>query len=274
MQSIVDGSTRIFAILGDPISQVKSPAQVTASLRAKSCNAILVPLHVTSNDFDDVVRALETIRNLDGLVITVPHKFAAFQHCKQATERASFLQTVNVMRRSRSGAWEGDMCDGQGFVDAILQKGGVVAGKRAFLLGAGGAGTAIGYALLEAGVEALSIHDIDLTRQRELVHKLQERFGDRAAEVESNPGGFDIVANATPAGMENLEKSPIRPEQLCPSMIVGDVVTATSETALIRAARSIGCVCSTGHDMYRALQETMVSFLLSSDEFGVGSGQQ
>ena len=263
MQSIVDGSTRIFAILGDPIGQVKSPAQVTASLRARSRNAILVPLHVTSNDFDDVVHALKAIRNLDGLVITVPHKFAAFQHCKQATERASFLQAVNVMRRSRSGAWEGDMCDGQGFVDAILRKGGVLAGKRAFLLGAGGAGTAIAYALLEAGVAELSIHDIDQTRQRELVQKLRQRFGDQVADAGTKPGEFDIIANATPAGMENLQDSPIDPDRLRPAMIIGDVVTASGETALIRAARSVGCICSTGHDMYRALQETMVDFLLS-----------
>jgi len=274
LQSIVDGSTRIFAILGDPISQVKSPAQVTASLRARSQNAILVPLHVSSKDFDEVVRTLKAIRNLDGLVITVPHKFTAFQHCDQTTERASFLQTVNVMRRSGPGEWEGDMCDGQGFVDAILQNGGAVAEKRAFLLGAGGAGTAIGYALLQAGVEALSIHDIDQTRQRELVHKLQQRFGDQVAEVETKPAEFDIIANATPAGMGSLQGSPIDPDWLRPSMIVGDVVTATTETALIRAARSIGCVCSTGHDMYRALQETMVDFLLSSDEFGASSDQQ
>jgi shikimate dehydrogenase len=229
---------------------------------------------VTSSDFDDVVLALEAIRNLDGLVVTVPHKFAAFQHCKQATERASFLQTVNVMRRSRSGAWEGDMCDGQGFVDAILQKGGVLAGKRAFLLGAGGAGTAIAYALLEAGVAELSIHDIDQTRQRDLVQKLRQRFGDQVAGVGTKPGDFDIIANATPAGMENVQNSPIDPDRLRPAMIIGDVVTATGETALIRAARSIGCICSTGHDMYRALQETMVNFLLSSDEFSAGLGQQ
>lgn len=265
MESIVDGTTRIFAILGDPIAQVKSPAQVTASLRARSQNAILVPLHVSSRDFGEVVRALKVIRNLDGLVFTVPHKFTAFHHCDRTTERASFLQAVNVMRRSRSGAWEGDMCDGQGFVDAILQKGGVPAGKRALLLGAGGAGTAIGYALLEAGVDRLSIHDLDQMRERELVQKLRQRFDYRVSEVESDPAEFDIVANATPTGMENFQDSPINLERLRPSMIVGDVVTSTGETALIRAARSIGCVCSTGHDMYRALQETMVEFLLSSD---------
>jgi shikimate dehydrogenase len=220
---------------------------------------------VASNDFDDIVRALKAIRNLDGLVITVPHKFNAFQHCERATERASFLRTVNVMRRSRSGTWEGDMCDGQGFVDAILQKGGVLAGRRAFLVGAGGAGTAIGYALLEAGVAALSIHDIDQTRQRELVQKLRQRFGDQVAEVGPDEGEFDIMVNATPSGLENLQSSPVDPSRLRPTMIVGDVVTATGETALIRAARAIGCICSSGHDMYQALQETMVDFLLSPD---------
>jgi shikimate dehydrogenase len=265
LQPIVDGSTRIFAILGDPIGQVKSPAQVTASLRARSRNAILVPLHVTSKDFEDVVRALKVIHNLDGLVITVPHKFTAFQHCERATERAAFLQAVNVMRRSRSGAWEGDMCDGQGFVDAILQKGGVLTGKRAFLLGAGGAGSAIGYALLEAGVAELSIRDIDQMRQSDLAGKLRRRFGDRVTEVGPNPDEFDIIANATPAGMEDVQNCPIDPDRLRPTMIVGDVVTATGETTLIRAAGSIGCIWSTGHDMYRALQETMVDFLLSAD---------
>jgi len=265
LESIVDGKTRLFAILGDPIAQVKSPAQVTASLRARSRNAILVPFHVTSEDFDEIVLALKAIRNLDGLVITVPHKFTAFRHCAETTARAEFLGAVNVMRRSSSGVWEGDMCDGRGFVDAILEKGGVLAGKRALLLGAGGAGTAIGYALLEAGVAELSIHDIDRSRLDELVGKLRQRFGDRVTDGAPDPMAFDVLANATPAGMENLQKSPVDLDRLRPATIVGDVVTATGETALIRAARSKGCPFSTGHDMYQALQEKMVEFLLSSD---------
>jgi shikimate dehydrogenase len=265
LQSIVDGNTRIFAILGDPIAQVKSPAQVTASLRARSCNAILVPLHVTSNDFDDVVLSFKSIRNLDGLVITVPHKFAAFRHCGKTTEQAAFLGAVNVMRRNPSGAWEGDMCDGRGFVDAILEKGGTLAGKRTLLLGAGGAGTAIGYALLEAGVAYLSIDDIDRTRRDELVQKLRLRFGDRVAAGAADPIAFDVLANATPSGMNNDQKAPIDIDRLRPTTIVGDVVTAPHETTLIQAARFRGCLVSTGHDMYQALQEKMVDFLLSSD---------
>jgi len=265
MQSIIDGNTRIFAILGDPISQVKSPAQVTASLQARSRNALLVPFHVISSDFDNFVRSLKAIRNLDGLVVTVPHKFAAFRHCEKTTSRAAFLEAVNVMRPVSSGtSWEGDMCDGQGFVDAILKKGGALVGKSALLIGAGGAGTAIGYALLEAAVARLSIDDIDRARREVLVEKLRVRFGDRVTAGASDLVAVDVLANATPAGMEKSDEPPIDLDQLRSGMIVGDVVTAKCETTLVEAARSKGCLVSTGHDMYQGLQETMVDFLLSS----------
>ncbi len=127
-------------------------------------------------DFDDVMRALKAIRNLDGLVITVPHKFNAFQHCNQATERASFLRAVSVMPVYRSGTlWEGDMCDGQGFVDAYHKKGGVVAGKRSHLLGAGEARHRNrAHCSSIRRRPTFMIHDIDEVRQRQLVQKLRQ----------------------------------------------------------------------------------------------------
>jgi shikimate dehydrogenase len=261
---LVDGQTRLFAILGDPIAQVKSPAEVTASLRARARNAVLVPLHVTPDDFAGVVRSLKAVRNLDGLVITVPHKFAAARQCDLLTDRAGFLGAVNVMRRTAAGAWEGDMCDGQGFVDALLRRGGAVSGRRALLLGAGGAGTAIGYQLLVAGVSSLAIHDIDRQRQRDLVAKLGSRFGDCVSAGDADPAGFALIANASPAGMDGTDTAPLALGGLQPGMIVGDVVTASGDTALIAAARTTGCIHASGHDMYRALQETMVDFLLGT----------
>jgi len=161
------------------------------------------------------------------------------------------------------------MCDGRGFVDAILEKRGALTGKRALLLGAGGAGTAIGYALLEAGIARLAIHDIDVARRDELIRKLRLRFGALVTDGAPEPVEFDILANATPVGMENLQDVPIDVDQLRPTTIVGDVVTATHETALIQAARSKGCLVSTGHDMYRALLEKMVDFILFSDRSNI-----
>ena len=108
----LSGETRVFAIIGDPIAQVKSPFAVTQALNALGRNCVVVPMHVTQSDFDDFVRGAGLVKNLDGLVITVPHKFAAYAHCSSATKRAHFLRAVNVMRRNPDGAWHGNMFDG------------------------------------------------------------------------------------------------------------------------------------------------------------------
>jgi shikimate dehydrogenase len=199
--SLLNGETRVYAIIGHPIAQVKSPANVTASLRAKSLNAVLVPYHVAPEDFDTVVSSLTAVKNFDGLVITIPHKFAAFRHCARLTERAAFLGAVNVMRRNLPSGWYGDMCDGIGFVGAIEAKGGTLGGKSALLVGAGGAGSAIGYSLLERGVAELAIHDIDATRRDELIENLARKFGDRVRPGSHCLSGRQVFANATPLGL-------------------------------------------------------------------------
>jgi shikimate dehydrogenase len=71
---IVDGATRLYGIIGDPIAQVGSPGLYTERFRAAGRNAILVPLHVLPERFDETVRGLKRLANLDGLVITVPYK--------------------------------------------------------------------------------------------------------------------------------------------------------------------------------------------------------
>ena len=71
---IVDGATRLYGIIGDPIVQVGSPRLYTERLRAAGRNAILVPLHVLPDRFEETIRGLKALANLDGLVITVPYK--------------------------------------------------------------------------------------------------------------------------------------------------------------------------------------------------------
>lgn len=144
----LSGETRIFAIIGHPIAQVKAPAGLTRGLAERGRNAVVIPFHVLPEDVDALIAALKPIRNLDGIIATIPHKFAAQSHCDVMSERARILTSANVMRR-RGAEWEGDMTDGVGFVLGIRQAGGSPEGKRALLIGAGGAGSAIGLELLE-----------------------------------------------------------------------------------------------------------------------------
>ena len=259
---IPNGATRLYIIVGDPIAQVKSPAGMTRGFAARGANAILVPMHVAPADLADLLAGARLARNLDGLIATIPHKFACAAHCTAMSQRAELLGAVNIMRRTSGGGWYGDMLDGLGFVAAIRANGGEPAGRRALLIGAGGAGSAIAAALIEAGVSALAIHDADPARRDALIGRLGG-FG--RAEVSAgsgDPAGFDLVANATPAGMRAGDPLPVDVARLAPGAFVGCVITEPSPSPLIVAARAAGCRTSTGVDMYGAEQAMMLDFLL------------
>lgn len=262
MNSIQDGSTRLSIIVGDPIAQVKAPHTLTAKFVAAGHNGILVPVHVAPNDLVALITTMSLAQNLDSIVATVPHKFACFGLCKSATERARFLGAVNLMRRNADGSWHGEMSDGPGFVGAVRALGGEPNGKRVLLIGAGGAGSAIALAMVEAGVRELAIHDADSKRRDALIAKLNTRAGANVVIGSTDPTGFDVIANATPAGMNPGDPFPIDVTKLLPSMFVGCVITSPPASPMIEAARTVGCQTSVGLDMVKAQLDIMVEFLV------------
>lgn len=260
----LNGATRVFAIIGDPIVQVKSPPAVTEAMNALGYNGIVVPMHVTPSDFDAFIHGASLAKNLDGLIATVPHKFAAYSHCVSATDRAHFLRAVNVMRRDDAGGWHGDMLDGQGFVDAMRPSGVDPGGKRALVVGAGGAGSAIALALLEAGVTELRVHDQDTGRRDDLTKSLQVRTDAVVRAGSTDPRGCALVVNATPVGMRTDDPYPVQVEHLASEMFVGDVITEPAATPLIEAARRLGCRTQIGAEMFNAQLNRIRDFLIGN----------
>ena len=139
------------------------------------------------------------------------------------------------------------------FVAGIRAGGCDPAGRRALLVGAGGAGSAIALALLQAGVAELAIHDQDKARRDALIARLRRRGGGATVRNGSDdPAGCTLVVNATPAGMRADDPYPLKVAGLAPGMFVGDVITAPAVTPLLEAARRQGCPTRTGGDMYDA----------------------
>jgi shikimate dehydrogenase len=260
------GATRLNIIVGDPIAQVKAPDGMTKAFADMGHDGILVPVQVDPRDLGALLTVADSLKNLDGIVVTVPHKFACFKHCRSASDRASFLGAVNIMRRRRDGGWHGDMVDGFGFVGAVRNKGYDPRGKRALLVGAGGAGSAIAMALVEAGVSELAVHDGDTARRDHLIARLRTLSDPNVIIGSSDPEGYDLVANATPAGMKAGDPLPIDITKLMPKTFVGCVITAPAVSPLVEAARRLGCPTSTGTEMYNALQGSMVDFLLAPEQ--------
>ena len=259
-----NGATRLYIIVGDPIAQVKSPLGVTRGFMDRGKNAVLMPIHVSGADLMPLLNGASLARNLDGILVTVPHKFACAALCKSLSHRARTLGAVNLIRRTADGGWHGDMLDGVGFVGAIRAKGGELRGRRALLIGAGGAGSAIGLALIDEGVSSLAIHDADVARRDALIQRLNGKSEAPVVAGTADPSGYDLVANATPAGMRVGDPFPVDVARLQPSAFAACVVTQPDPAPWITAAAARGCKTSTGVDMYKAQQGLILDFFLSS----------
>src|SRR4029453_10648346 len=201
-------------------------------------------------------------RNVDGILVTMPHKFTAFAHCATSSERAKMLGIVSVIRRNLDGTWHGDMLDGLAFVKAQKDHGARPEGARVLLVGAGGAGNAIAIALLEAGVGELIIHDADESRVATLIELLSGIGQGRASAGPPNPTGCDLVCNATPMGMEENDPLPVDAALLTSSMFVGDVIAGHGVTPLLEAAEAAGCQTANGGHLVEAAPEVRAHFML------------
>jgi shikimate dehydrogenase len=259
------GSTRIVPIIGHPIAQVQAPVRVTKAFEKRGVNAICVPIHVRPENFKSFMDAARHFENADGLIFTVPHKLAAYEYCDEVSDLARFLRSVNTIRRTPDGRLQGEMFDGAAMLSACRVNGCVFEGRRALLVGAGGAGTAIAYAIATSGVSELVIADVDHERSAQLAARLSAQ-GHPVRAGNGDSEAFDIVINATPMGMQPGDPLPVPATTLKPGMFVGDVVTAPSIPPLIAAARAAGCGTSTGSEMSIKVCELMTDFLINGNE--------
>ncbi len=262
MLDALSGATRVHFIVGDPIAQVKSPFGVTQAFEQHGRNAVCLPAHVAPEDLARWCEGVTAMRNVDGLIITVPHKFAALGLCASTSARSAFVGAANTLRRRPDGQWHGDMFDGLAFVQALCAQGANPQGQRVLLVGAGGAGSAIAHAVLEAGAAQLHIHDADAARAAALVQRLQGLAAGAVALGPAQTAGHDILINATPRGMAPADPLPIDLTGLQSHQVVGCVITQPAVTPLVAQARALGCRTVTGGDMFAQVRDLMVSFLL------------
>jgi shikimate dehydrogenase len=261
----LNGATRLFPLVGDPVAQVKSPAGMTRAFEERGTDAICIAMQIAPADWADFIKTMRATKNVDGIIVTVPHKFSAFDVCDSVTKRAKFLRTVNVMRRDAHGKFHGDMFDGLGFVEACKENDCGFKGKRALLIGTGGAGTAIAHAVAMEGVKELGLCDLDQHRRDDLIARLQsEGFSVHASNNDAS--NYDIVLNATPLGMREGDPLPVKEGSLRPGQFVGDVVTKPEITDLIAAARSLNLPTSNGIAMFEKVRDLLVAFLLAPHE--------
>jgi shikimate dehydrogenase len=172
------------------------------------------------------------------------------------------LGVVSVMRRNLDGTWHGDMLDGLAFVKAQRDHGARPQGARVLPTGAGGAGSAIAIALLDAGVRELVVYDPDEARVTRLIDIVSDRCTGQVTAGPPDPTGCDMVCNASPMGMKDGDPLPVAADRLTSAMFVGDVIAGHGVTAFLQAAQTAGCQTADGGQMVEAVQDLMVDFML------------
>lgn len=259
---MIDGNTLIFATCGNPVAQVRLPQVMEVVFRELKVNAVWVPMHVDHEGLKVLMQALRTMRNFRGLTVTIPHKPAIGAMLDRLSQRAQAAGAVNLVRLDPDGKLFGDIVDGAGFVRGLELRGHSVKGATVWLVGVGGAGSAIAAALAEARVGQLFLRDADAQRVKAMIDRLKSRYPKLAVEVvEEPPAAMDFAVNATPLGLKTGDPLPFDPAQLPVSTIVCDIIMKPRETQLLQAAQARGMRVQHGQHMMDAQVPMYLEFL-------------
>ena len=265
LPALVDGATRLFAIVGDPIAQAKSPEVFSERFRNAGLNALMLPMQVKSERFDETIRGIKALANLDGIIATIPYKARILEHVDLVHPTGRRVGAINAIRREADGAWAGDMFDGKGLVAGLRASGMEPNSKRVFIMGAGGAGSAIADALAAAGARSITLYDEDKPKAKALVARIREAHPTTVADFGTpTVEGQDILINATPVGMSPDDGLPAQFASFPKDLFVVDIVPRTDQTAFLIKARAAGCRTMAGKAMVTGQVEEILRF------FGIG----
>jgi shikimate dehydrogenase len=180
----------------------------------------------------------------DGLNVTHPCKQAIIPLLDEVSPDAEALGAVNTVV-VRNGRMIGHNTDWFGFAENFRRNMQGAPLGRVVQFGAGGAGAAVAFALMKLGVRELTVIDVDVAKARSVVDGLSARFEkgrlNVGQDVAAAVAAADGIVNTTPIGMDKYPGTPLPTALLRPSLWVAEIVYFPQETALLRAARTLGC---------------------------------
>ncbi len=238
----LDRATRVYGVAGNPVRHSLSPLMMNAAFRRESVNAVYLPLEARKlPDLLTVVRELP----IAGLSVTMPFKQEILSHLEKTDPLSTRVGACNTLVRSPEGKLYGFNTDVGGVVRP-LERRLALKGARILVLGAGGAARAAVFGLADKGAEITILNRTPETAKalaREAKAKVIRR--EQLAKAQ-----FDVILNATPAGMEGSKTTSILEESELHARVVFDMVYNPLETPLLRTARARGIPVISGIEMF------------------------
>ena len=239
---------RLVGLIGANIQQSLSPALHEDAFAAAGMVGhyhLMDVDHLPGRSLADLLAAARTA-GFSGTNVTYPFKEAVIPLLDSVSDEARQIGAVNTVTIDVNGRTEGHNTDRSGFRRAFSETLGEasVRGKTVLLLGGGGAGRAVAFALMDLGVATLRLYDRDAARASALAADLAARFGaarcERLDAPEPAAASVAAIVNATPVGMQGHPGLPLSPLLVEPHHVVADVIYTPLETEFLKAAKERG----------------------------------
>jgi 3-dehydroquinate dehydratase/shikimate dehydrogenase len=238
----IDAATRIYGVAGHPIAHSLSPLMLNTAFRRERINAVFLPLETAK--IADLLTLVERIP-LAGLAVTMPLKQEILPSLARMDELSTRIGACNTIVRGPNGRLFGFNTDVSAVIGP-LERRLSLKGARVLVLGAGGAARAAVFGLKEKGAE---VHILNRTPEsaKELAAQAKAKVFRREQLTKTD---FDVVLNATPAGMHGSKvESLLEPEELR-ARLVFDMVYNPIQTPLLRMAHEKGIAVIPGLEMF------------------------
>ncbi|KUO41683.1 MAG: hypothetical protein AVW06_00735 [Hadesarchaea archaeon DG-33-1] len=250
---ILDG-LKLIALIGDPVEHSLSPAMHNAAFGTLGLSYVYLALRVPQAALADAVSSARTL-NMVGMNVTHPHKINILGLLDELDKSASMVGAVNTVKND-GGRLVGYNTDGAGAVRALESEVGKLAGRKALLLGAGGAARAIAFSLVRKGVK-LTIANRTASKALELAAAIKRGAGVDVEQVSISRKELtkaikqvDILINATTVGMyPNINRTLVTAGMMHRGLLVNDIVYEPLQTRLLREAKKAGARTATGLGM-------------------------
>lgn len=238
----VDAATRVYGVAGDPVAQSLSPAMLNTAFRRENVNAVYLALHAKT--IEDLMACLQDIP-IAGLSITMPYKEPMLKQLDKSDPWTAKVGACNTLVRSQDGKLYGFNTDVNGVVRPLEMRI-RLQGAKILVLGSGGAARAAVFGLKERGAE-VSI----LSRNSAAAQKLAKQAKAKAINrTMLKKLEFDVIINATPAGMEgNKDPLPLTEPEMKAKYFF-EMVYVPAETKMIKMARARGMHVIPGAEMF------------------------
>lgn len=240
---------KIYGLIGYPIKHSLSPAMHNAAFKKLKMNALYMLFEKTREEFPAALRQLKAM-GVSGFNVTVPYKEEIIPYLDGLDAQAKRIGAVNTVLNQK-GRFTGYNTDALGFIASLKEDLDFLPqGKNIFIIGAGGAARAIGFALAKEKAKSIVFRDILLEKAQGLAKDIKGIFPDCLVSGQaSSAPTIDLLVNASNCGMKPSDPLPIDPKILPAGIKVYDIIYNPSPTKLVKEAARRGIKAVNGLGM-------------------------